>query len=339
MSTAVVDPNAVAADKPFDVRAHINAANSAEEATRSGKPPVKIDDPEPAKPGVVAVKSPEEAEDEEAQQVAKLPRSVRRELNQLRHKLGVEEGRRLALESLLGKDAASKVLAGEPKAEEKPAEDPEPQRSAFADDASYNRAMGKWDARQEAAKLETKLRGEQAQSEELESLKSQIEATKQRADAEIKELFPDFEEVRAAATVENGQPAFSWDDHAQLAYLQATSEVAARIAYFWMKHPEDLKKILAMTKSDPQGQIGAFRRLEGRVEMMYTAKQAEKPADKKPPAETAADRDAKLARPSEAVAVRSGEAANGTVPMFLADGKSINPAWKAMRNAEAGVRP
>ena len=104
----------------FDPKAYMEARNSGKEPPRpEAKPEAKAETAKPAEP-------------EEPH--ARLPRSVRRELNRLREELGAANERaRLALE---GKAAPVK---------EAPKEEAEPQRKDFASDAEFLRATQKWD--------------------------------------------------------------------------------------------------------------------------------------------------------------------------------------------------
>ena len=310
-----------ATSEQFDAVAHIKAANEAESAIRAGKEAPK---PEATKdPAVVPERAPEGEQPH-------LPRSVRREINRLREEAGELRGRLKAYEELgINRPAAAKAA-------EATKEDPEPLRKDFGTDADFNRALGRWDARQEVSKAEAKAATKEGQKAEIDALRAEVEASEAKAQTDIKTLFPDWEAVSKAAADDPEAPEFVPAEHPVLMTLLARSDVKAHLLYHFAKEPAVLEKLLAMTGKDQNKQIVAFHRLEGAVERLY-AKAPEKKAEKA--SETAAERDARKPRPSESVVVRGGTATDGAPSMLLADGKTINPAWKAARNAAAGLRP
>lgn len=299
--------------KAFDPIAHITARNEAEQAQRSGKPvgPVKVDavDTEPAKP-VPGI--PEEPVKPEA---PRLSRSQRREQNRLREEIGMLKGRLQAFEEMGIKPKQAEVKA---------ADDPEPQLAQFGSEAEYNRALGRWDARQEAKTVLGKKDEAEKSTKELETYRDHLKAMDAKATEDMK-LLPDWDEVSKSAQGDDAVE-FVPDDHPTLMGLIASSDIKAFVLYHFAKHQDELQKILDLTKT-PGEQIRAFARLEGRIEKLYTAKELEKqePAqgsdkskdeskDRKHPAEaitagrTAADRDISKPRPSTEVAARGGSA-------------------------------
>ena len=115
------------------------------------------------------------------------------------------------------------------------------------------------------------------------------------------------------------------------------SRYKAAVMYHLAKYPDELDEMLEMPAQD---QIEAFHQLEGELkERYYKGKKVAVP-EPKASEPTAAERDAKKPKPSEAVSVKGGsQAANGIPALFLPDGHTINPAWKAYRNSVQGVRP
>ena len=222
-----------------------------------------------------------------------------------------------------------------PAAVASPVADPEPQRKNFASDAEYNRALGRWDARQEVAKaterVETKLTEREQQAAELEQLRADISASETQ------------EQVSKDALDDPDAPEFTPAEHPMLMMMIARSDVRARVLYHFAKNPEALESMLGMTKT-PDRQIAAFHRLEGRVEKLYDKPKVAQAAGKGQeerathPAEANAGRskstsesDARKPRPSSEVAARGGTA----VPEEPTVGSA---AWMAARNARTGGR-
>lgn len=309
----------------FNAIDYIHSANEREQASRSGKAvePKPVVEPKPAaavepKPadGKPAV-DPAAGDDTHPDHAGRVSRSTRRLLRQL----GEAEGRAKVLEEIVksGKGEAAKPAAA---AEE----DPEPKQDKYTDFDAYTRDLTKWQARQETRKA-------LSDTEQLEAYREQMRAMEAKA-IEDKKLLPDYDQV-AAAAAEDG-PEFVPAEHPNLMGLLATSDVKAFVLYHLAKNPEELEKMLDLS-SKPGEQIRQFARLEGRVEKLYGEKKPDASGEKKP-AETAAERDAKKARPSEAVAARGGSAPPGEVSPVLADGRTLNPAWKQQANDREGRR-
>jgi hypothetical protein len=326
MNTTVAPPPEPA---PFDPAAHFKARNEAEEARRTGKEP-----PKPAAEPVKAAETKPEPPPEPvkaALETPRLPRSVRREMNRLREEAAEARGRLEAYKELGVTQKVGAVPAG--------AEDPEPQLADFNTEADYYRALGRWDARQEVKKAETKLEERETQKTELEQLHADIQAAETHAQQDIKELFPDWDEVSKAAAEDEDAPEFVPADHPVLMLMLARSDMKARILYHFAKHAEEFQKMLDLTKN-PEKQAITFARLEGRVEKLYEKKAAQAPAeapkDRTHPAEavtpagrtapsTVAESDARKPRPSTEVAARGGSAAPEEPPIGSA-------AWMVRRN-------
>jgi hypothetical protein len=199
----------------------------------------------------------------------------------------------------------------------------------YSDLVAFNADLAKWQARTETKKT-------LSEKDQLDGYRTQLRAMDAKA-MEDKKLLPDYDQVAAAAT-EDG-PEFVPDEHPNLMGLLATSDVKAFVLYHFAKNPDELEAMLALSKT-PGDQIRKFARLEGRVEKLY-GKEPEKKADEKKEETkplTAADRDAKKARPSEAVAARGGSAPAGEVSPYLADNKTLNPVWKQQANDREGRR-
>ena len=217
------------------------------------------------------------------------------------------------------KQATAKVDAAAPAGE--------PQREQYASDAEYIKAL----AKHEAAGLMAAKDAEREQQAQASQFMSGIDAATTKFHADVKDRFPDFAEVMEAASAKDDiDPA----KHETFIALIAQSDERAAVLYHLAKNPDERAAILAMT---PAQQIKAFHRLEGRLEREDEARRAsEEPNTKKP---TAAEVDAKKAKPSGAVAAKGGTTAPASTPMLIPGTNSINPAWKAEQAAKNGWRP
>jgi hypothetical protein len=316
----------------FDQAEYIKTQNEKEAAERAGKP---VEPPKPEQPAVVA-----EIEDDEEEGKGGTPdpqRSARRRERGLVERAAKAEARAELLQELLDKGMTPKQAAEV--VDKQTDEDPEPQRKDFPDDAQYNRALGRWDARQEAAKLMgTKEEKEEAKKQE-EAWREGVKKMDAKAAEDVK-LIPDWDETAKAMEKleeEDSSLRFAPSDQPTLFALLMQSDVRAFMYHHFAKNPDDLRKILAMK---PNQQIPFFNRLEGRVEKLYSTEQQQNVSDKKAPPkqETAAERDAKKPKPSEAGAPRGGSAPVTTIKPYLEDGRTINPAWKAQQNEREGLR-
>jgi hypothetical protein len=253
-----------------------------------------------------------------------LPRSVRRELNKLRRENGELAGRLSMMQEL----QASGFTKTEAKAEIAKLEaDAEPTREQFATDAEYTKAVAKWEVRQELAK-EKQMSAAAAQEREfldtVAAAQAKFEADVARFDdwAVVSEAMEDIELNTA--------------EQATFIGLLAQSDQRAAVLYHLAKNPDEREKLFKLA---PAAQIKAFHRLEGRVEGLYgKAETKTETKTETKPKPTAAELDAKKPKPTEAVAAKGGTAVESLPPMMLADGKTLNPAWKAARNAANGIR-
>lgn len=318
----MAEPVVVATDsKPaFDSAAYILEQNEKETARRTGVPYV----------AKVAVAAPAVAATEPA--AAKPNRQDRRALNNAQQALGAEKARREIAEAEL---ATLKKGGAAPAAAAAVDEDPEPRRQSFTTDAEYTRAVGAWDRRKEARDTAATAAETTANQGALQALQAEILAADTKA-VEDQKLIPDWDAVKAAAAESEDQPEFTPAEHPYLMRMIATSDVKAFVLHHLAVHPEDMEKLLDST-SDLVAQTNLFRRLEGRVEKLHSSAAAAKPAEKKP-AETEAERDAKKAKPSEADAPKGGSAPAVELSPVLADGKTMNPAWKERENSRAAAR-
>jgi hypothetical protein len=311
-------------DTTFDFEKFQTDKNAGDAAARTGKP---VETVAPVVPAKAEEKTKPEGEEDDHS--PRLSRSQRREMNRLRDEAAEFRGRASVLQEMIDKGAkpaeAKAAVA---------ADDPEPQRKDFPDDAAYNRAAGRWDARQETKKELAKDREQRGNEQDFEGFKRTIAEMDKKALEDIK-LFPDWEEVRAASAENDDAPTFDPKDQPTFVAMFASSDVKSHLLYYFAKNPDQFQKILDLGKK-PTEQIAAFKRLEGRVETMYAVKEEPpKPEEKKP---TAAELDAKKHKPSESVAARGGEGTDGNVPMLLEDGKTINPVWQERKNAMSGRR-
>ncbi len=298
MSTSVAD---------FNATEFIQKRNETEAAARN-----------PTLAPVVA-KVIEQPATEPADQTPKLPSSVRRELNRLRTQLGEAQGEIRVLRELNGDKKAADAEANT-----------EPKRDKFTagaqGDAEFTKALVKFTNGQE-----------QAVKDQNAALAQRITDMGKKCEEDFK-LIPDWE-AHAKAAEEDG-PEIKWDapENYQLSMLFGTSEYQALALDYYATHPEELEELV-----DLKGvaQISEFRALEGHLKREYSKlkKQAMEGAGKqtatevkeKKPAEAARP---KLPEPSESVAARGGSAPPTEVSPYLADGSTINPVWKEMRNAK-----
>jgi hypothetical protein len=324
--TAVVEEK-----KPFDFLAYKAASSEGKQYTPEAAAAEPVKPAEPEKPKVAAA---EPHEDDEPEEGHKLPRSVRRQMRKSDMELGAAKEREAQLQRQI--DA---LMAGQgaPKTTAKTEADPEPQRAQFGTDAEYNRALGRWDARQEAKAEVSKVTAKADEEQQNEQYLSVVRQMDEKAAADQKAL-PDWDAAVEAATALGDELAVP--PGSALERLLQISDERARVLYHFAKNPEDFRKLKAM--GDGPILIRDFGRLESRVEKLYPATTKEEPkkeAVKEPERPTAAERDAKKPKPSEAVTAKGGASAPALIPMLLEDGKTLNPAWKAQRNAENGVRP
>lgn len=253
----------------------------------------------------------------------RLPRSTVRELNKLRTEAAEERGRRLALEDL---------QKGKPEPKSIVSDDPEPLRKDFATDAEYGRAAGRWDARQEAKKL---LESKDAEAEKSAGYRTLLNEADEKFKVD-KAAIEDWDAAVEEARENPEQPEFVPAQHPILFGALAVSDVRAYILHYWAKNPLELQKLLDMSPTKEmsksaaeeagRAQARAFNKLEGRVETVYSNKQEKKEPEKKK-ALTAAEVDAKLPKPSEAIAPKGGTPTDGQVSRFLADGVTVNPVY------------
>ena len=325
MSTTVTPP----AD--FDALTYIKQANETQAAVRAGKPvtPPVADKSADAASSASAKAAPVE----EPKLEQHVSRSDRRRMNNLIREAAEAKGRADAMEAMLAKSGVPGHKAEPPAAK---TEDPEPQRTQFGTDAEYNRALGRWDARQEAksliAKKDQRSAGEQAQV----ALQQQSDAAKAKFTEDVK-LIPDWDKIAKAAEDDDEQPEYIPAEHPGLMTLIAISESQAFVLAYLAQHPKEMQKLLDLTKS-PGEQIKYFGRVEARAEAAFVKPDEKKPDEKKP---SVAERDAAKPKPSESVSARGGTAAPDKLEMFITvNGKNqLNPAWKAQRNEAEGRRP
>ena len=308
-------------EKEFDQAAYIKARNEGL--------PKPVDRVEPIEKVAPAEKKADEP------QPVKVPRHIRRENNRLREEAAELRGKLAAYEAL-------GVKPNDEPAQPKGEADPEPKQTDFGSEAEYMRALGRWEARQETAKQLSK-RDEQTK-EEKESI--ELQAHVREMDAKFqkdKELIPDFAET-AKEALENDELSYNAYEHPLLLGLIAHSDVRAFMLHHFAKEPADFQKMLKL-KDDANGLIAAFKRLEGKVESVYSKqepkkqeaaeasdKSKDKAKDRTGPENTEQARAPKaLPRPSTEVAARGGTAP----PEEPIPGTK---AWMDKRNAQTGGR-
>jgi len=314
----------------FDPIAYQKQANEQEQAHRNGKPlepPVAEKPKEPEKPKEAA------GEETDTEKERRVSRSDRRRLKAF-EEAAEWKGKAEALQSIVDRLGGNKSEAAPPSGQD----DPEPLRTAYSSDADYNRALGRWDARQEAKKEVSAVREEATAKEQREQWESHLRAMSAKAQEDIKQ-FKDWDEVAKAAA--ESEDAIEWfpDQHPTLMGLIASSDIQATVTYHFAKHPEELQRMLEMSK-DPQAQIRAFARLEGRIEKLYSSEEPKKEVaaqaveetlkDRTHPAEAQAGRnsavrDSGKPRPSTEVAARGGSAPPGDIRIG-------SPEWHRREN-------
>lgn len=314
----------------FDAAAHMQKFNERQEAQRSGKPLPKVPQPE--------VRLETKAEPEEKPERHGLTRSQVRAERQRAEALGEERGRRLALEEMLAKNAQTPAKAAPTN------EDPEPKREGYATEPEYYRALGRWDARQEANKAVTKITDKQDE----EATKQRLMEAYQAADAKVaidkEERFPDWSELVAKAQAdsakraeesEDGKDPLEMDrpDTPTFNQMFHLSKQKAALMVHFVKNPDILGEFLGMEDGSVE-QILALKELEGELKVLYPKKQKQ---EAKPESESAAERDARKHRPSNADAPKGGSVPATTISPVLPDG-TLNPAWKAQRNERLAAR-
>lgn len=315
--TAHIEPPQAQATEVFDFQSWKAKQNGGATESASGagaKPGVAAE----AKPA--AVEPPEGKGEGEGDHTPNLPRSVRREINRLREEAAEARGRLAAMKEFQDAGKAATTAQTEA-ARSQLAANAEPTREGFTTDAEYYKALAKWEVKQELAQE----RASTAQGAQQQAFMDSVTASTTKFEADVK-AFEDWE------TVVDAMHDIEIDVAKQETFigLLATSDQRAAVLYHLAKNPDARSALFAMS---PDRQIAAFHRLEGKLDKPA----AEKPPEKAKP--TTAVLDAKKAKPSAAVGAKGGTPTDGAPSMTLADGVTINPAWKAAQAARNGLRP
>lgn len=323
------------AEVPFDGLAYIKASNEADALRKAGKQPA------PVVKATELVAAPLKEEGDEAltrdgQHLAS--KSQRRQLTLAQKEASEERGKRLALEGLIEKGIIKPAEAA--KLEVAPATEVEPKREGYPSDAEFYKAISKWYADKAGAQAIATIEEKQTKAQRDEALYGSFNAADIKAATDVAELFSDWKDVAAQAIKDAEKRVEDSEDGTDPLILDPmknpllfgkfhASKQKAALLYHFAKNPDVMRELLE-TK-DPVEQIEFLKELEGEVKVLYRKKEEKK-------APTAAEVDAGLQRPSETVSVRSGTAVEDVPPMTLADGKTLNPAWKAYRNMQDGRR-
>lgn len=313
----------------IDYAAANKAANEAEAARRAGKAPEPA--PVPGKPAEAAPKTEDDddkpLEGDQAEDHPGMSRRDRRRMNQLIKDAAMARGRAEAYEQFL-----KNGKVGEAPKEESVKAEVEPKREDFKTDAEYAAAVARF-----AAKQETK--SATAQADAVKAMQADLDVANEAYKEQVK-LIPDWDKV--FAKVKDVQLS----ENAQT--LLATSEFSAFIIEYFANNPDAVKTFEELN-SNIVKQRAFFHRIEGRVETIYNDRKAkaeeaakgkkDDKVDDKKEKPSQAERDLKKAAPSESITPKGGTQTNGDIPMMMEDGKTLNPAWKAARNAATGVRP
>lgn len=314
--------------KPFDPIAHTAEANKRDAAIRNGEAL-----PEPRK-DVSAPADKEPQKDTSAPESDRRPsRSERRQINQLLREIGELRGKMSVYEQMSANGAGPGKTVDT---------DPEPKRADFATDAEYNRAVGRWDTRQELNKTLSK---ENVNTEAADRIKEfGLKAEQDKNEIEWPEPW---DEVVARAQDDGPEVEWGSKDNIFMTMRLFDSPHRAAMMYHLARFPEQFEELLAL-KGDEMGQDRFISRLEGRAEVLYSkrkAAQAEpeakaKAEDRKHPADSGSPdgrtpperREAPKPRPSTEVAPPRGGSPPPERP------KPGDPGWLAYRNAQTGGR-
>ena len=302
----------------FNAAEYIRKRNDQEALIRQNKVS------EPAKPIEVKVEEPAVVEHP-------LSKGDRRRMNQLTRENGELRGeldtlKRLLAEGQLAPKQEKAATAEVARIENKL--DSEPNRNDFPNEADYLKALASWAGRTAA---------QTANSE-----REQLDLIRQQAAAANEKFFKDIETIENWDDIKQKASELKLDGRPTLVGLFNTSRHLAPLIAYLVENPDEFKDLTKLPENSVE-QHALFHQLEGEAKKEYSTRQksAKKAEETKPEkkAPTAAELDARKALPSEAVVPKGGIAADGKVSMTLADGKTLNPAWKAQRNSEEGRRP
>jgi chemotaxis protein histidine kinase CheA len=216
-------------------------------------------------------------------------------------------------------------------------EDPEPMRTDFATNEEFQRAVSKWDARQETAET-LKKQTEKAQNDANQAQYLALVGEMDAKTAEDRKQLADWDEVLEIA--HDLGDSLTVPPGSALEKLIQISDERARILYHFVKHPDQFKALVDL--GDGPLLVRNFGRLENKVETLYPFTQKDPPvvqaaedktskertahpAEAKPAGRNIAERDALKPRPSNEVSARGGSAP----PDEPAVGSA---AWMARRN-------
>lgn len=247
MADEIIQPPATQDPPKFDPLAHMQSRNEADALRKAGKAP-ESKQPETKKEADLAI-------DPNKQQDGR--RRSRRVENALRTEIGKLMGRIEMLETPKSEAKTEKVSA-----------DPEPQRGEFPDDASYNRALGRWDARQETAKVITETESKVESETRLEKLRTEVAEMDVKFSEDAKG-FDDWDEVAELAG------DMKLPDDPIFSMLIGLSDVRAKLFYHFVKEPKDLESIAKHAGEDVV-LAREFARLERKVEKLYSTKEPKK---------------------------------------------------------------
>ncbi len=314
--------------------------------SESAKPEVKdapkdkaadIPSKEPAKEAVKETKGeakPESAEDDGDDDVsakdgktAHVPRSARRQINNLQKELGRLQGRNEVLEQLLNGQ-------GQKAAPEAQVRDGRLSREQFNSDAEYTEAL--------AARKAQEIANQNRQYDQNRKIwDDHIAAMAQKRNEDIKGI-PDFHE--ALESIGDDAPQIDWaggsnGKNKNFVMRMLASEDQARLVYHFAKNPDILESILDM-EDNPNQLDRALTKLEGRLQVLYdftkaaqassNGKTALHPAEEAPKASgRSSSGQTALPRPSSAVSAGTG----GSTPNSDRPNVVTNPAaWFEERN-------
>lgn len=152
-------------------------------------------------------------------------------------------------------------------------EDPEPKEDDFTDWNEFQRAIAKWEGRQEARRLITEERARDAKAREQFQLQrqrmDQAQAYVKRAET-AKTVYTDFD-----AVVNRDVPL-----HPVMGEVILTSEAGPELAYHFGTHPDDAARIRALP---PAAMLTEMHRLEGRLSALRDLRSTPPPAAPIPP--------------------------------------------------------
>lgn len=264
------------------------------------------------------VAKPEPVVEQATEPVVEAPKPhLNRAARRLREQLAEERGRRMALESFVQNGNRAQVEVKQ----QAPVVDQEPNRNDFKTDAEYAAAIARYHVKQETGKISQ-------ENEVLQAIKQEYQEANASQEEHVK-LIPNWEKVvKGAEKLDLAGQEF-------LPGMLATSDVRAFVVEYLVDNPKDWERLISY-KGDAIKQRDFFKRIEGKVEVVYDKRKAEQAAlaekSEKGPEKTE-QVSGKTAAPVKVLPKPSSEvsAKGGTAPP--SEPAVGSAAWMAQRNA------